>query len=162
MFKKLSKTKFKLLAFAISALGDLMFIIFIRSVVFQRENLQIFLNQYTPSGLKEQMSNLSFVDQEQMLKMMTINLDILIVLWLVMSAISYILFFKERKFGINYIKNGTALFGIMFSAVTVYEALPFSKAWALAFLLLTPLYIFVYLGMRHFFPKKIETTKTSE
>lgn len=150
-FQNLSKKSFKWQAVLITTIGDLSFIYFIRNIIFQEKNLKTYLTQYSPQIFLDQVDKLSKSDQTQMLKMMAINLDILIVAWILISLVSYLLFLKDKKWGISYIKNGTALLGVIFSFVTFFEALQFSVPWAVFFLLLTPFYIYMFFGMRKFY-----------
>ncbi|MCB9091649.1 MAG: hypothetical protein H6621_08555 [Halobacteriovoraceae bacterium] len=157
IFENLNKKTFSYITTVFCFSGDLIFIIFIKFILLSDSNIKAFIFENSPPSYRQIFINLSAEEQMQFITLFVNTINLFIMGILLLNVLFYSLFLKDKKWGILYIKDGTALLGFLFSIVTFYEALSYSAFWAIVLLALTPGYIYVYLGMRHFYPKKIKS-----
>ncbi len=151
ILNKFSKKSFKWFSILGCFLGDLLFILFYKTAVLIPENFNNFLQEYSWIDKISRIQNLPETSKLEILKLIVLSLNVFIIIYLIIALFFYFLFYKEKKWGIDFVKSGTALFGILFSVVTVLEAFSISIFWAFVFIALIPIYIIIFFGTRKFF-----------
>ncbi len=151
ILNKFNKKSFKLFSILGCLLGDILFIVFIKTIVLIPENFNAFLTEYSWVDNISRIQNLPDTSKLEFLKLAILSLNFFIIVYLLIALIFYFLFYKEKKWGIDFVKSGTALLGIVFSVLTAIEAFSYSTVWAIILLLLIPMYIIIFFGARKFF-----------
>jgi|GEM_PF-5748391 len=145
-YQNLTYDGFKKSAVIICFVADVLFYIFIKTYILNPESLDKSLSKYLPTqGL------ISSVERNQMIDFVIAQVSTMIIGYFAFNLITYVFFLQEKKWAIKYISKGTALFGIIFSIFTVYEAYQYSTIWALIMITLIPAYFFVWRGCAYFF-----------
>jgi len=122
-----------------------------KTIVLIPENFNSFLDDYAWMENIGNIRNLPDTSKLEYLKLLILSLNFFIITYLLVAVIFYLLFYKEKKLGIDFVKYGTALFGIILSIVTSYEAYSYSIFWSLILLSLAPVYLLIFVGTRKFF-----------
>ncbi len=154
ILNKFNKKSFKTFTVISCFLGDLLFIIFIKTVLLSAEHINTFLESGLGNTKFQEILQLPDHAKLEYYNLAHLSINIGIMTYLVISIFVYFFFYRNKNWAINFIKNGTALIGVALSLLTFWEALPFSVIWALILLALTPLYIIIYFGFRKFYQKR--------
>lgn len=147
--------QFKLISILICFVADVLFFIFLKTYILNINFIKKFFHDYEKlfEVYRPELLQLTPLQIEQISELMIKQCLVFVGIYFLINFIAYIFYYQDKAWAIKYISRGTALFGIIFSFITIYEAYQFSIPWAIVMTLLVPLYGFVYIGCRYFFKK---------
>lgn len=157
IFNQLSKKQFKKLGIALLLMADLIMLWQIPLILSEKlSSPSIIRLFFTSTNISAKFASDNFQNDIRIIFLSTFIISMIGILLL--NILSYLLYFKEQKLAIIYIK-ALNIFGGLLSALLFIEAIISGPLIQLLFILTTAIYLFNYFGIIHF---KISYTKKEE